>query len=313
MATGAAGPAGSAEGGASAGDRPPRDSLTAPALWRTWVPYLLVAPSVVYLAVFFASPMVQAFALAFTDADGSPGLASIEDMLADPRFWSAVGTTLLLLVLILPLQLALALAMALVVTSRLRASGLWLYVYLLPLGISELGAGIVWYSIFIEQGWLNSVLQGLGLLDKPYIWLDYQQPLQVIGAIVVAESWRSTSLIVIIMVAGLQAIPKDYLEAADVFHAGPWQRIRHVLLPLLRPTLRTALILRTVFAFEVFATVIALAGTGTTVLAIQANRTYTEFQNPHVASAYGLVILLLSLASVAVILLALPVRRGREE
>jgi multiple sugar transport system permease protein len=309
VAIGAAGP----DAAGAAGDRPPPDGATSPARWQRWVPYLLVAPSVVYLAVFFASPMVQAFALAFTDPDGAPGLASIESMLADPRFWSAVGTTLLLLALILPLQFALALAMALVVTSRLRGSAVWLYVYMLPLGISELGAGIVWYSIFIEQGWLNSVLQGLGLADRPHIWLDYREPLQVIGAIVVAEAWRSTSLIVIIMIAGLQAIPKDYLEAADVFHAGPWQRVRHVLLPLLRPTLRTALILRTVFAFEVFATVIALGGTGTTVLATQANRTYTEFQNPHVASAYGLVILLLSVASVAVILLALPVRRGRGE
>jgi multiple sugar transport system permease protein len=81
-----------------------------------------------------------------------------------------------------------------------------------------------------------------------------------------------------------------------------------VTLPLLRPTLRTALILRTVLAFEVFATVIALAGSGLEVLATRANRSYTEFQDPHLAASYGLVILALSVLSTVLFLVLLPVR-----
>lgn len=234
-------------------------------------------------------------------------------MLGDDRFWPAVWTTVILLVVLLPLQFALAMAMSMVITSRLRASGFWLYVFLLPLGVSELGAGILWYSIFVEQGWLNTVLQSVGLIDRPVIWLDYREPWRVIGTIVVAEAWRSTSLIVIILVGGLRAIPRDYLEAADVFHAGPWQRMRHVVLPMMRPTIRTALIVRTVLAFEVFATVIALGGPGTDVLATQANRAYTEYQDAHLASAYGLVILLVSLVAVGIVLVALPTRKERGE
>jgi multiple sugar transport system permease protein len=280
---------------------------------RRWVPYLLIAPSVVYLAVFFASPMLQAFGLAFTGTTGRFGLESIRAMLGDDRFWPSVLTTLLLLVVLLPVQFALALGMGLVVNARLRGSGFWLYVFLLPLGVSELGAGIAWYSIFVEQGWLNTVLQGLGIIDTPVIWLDYRDPVRVVATIVLAEAWRSTSLILIILVSGMRSIPRDYLEAAEVFHAGPWQKLRHVLLPLLRPTIRTALIVRTVLAFEVFATVVALGGTGTDVLATQANRAYTEFQDAHLASAYGLVILVVSLAAVAVILVSLPVRRERGE
>ncbi|MCF7549050.1 carbohydrate ABC transporter permease [Pseudonocardia sp. WMMC193] len=277
------------------------------------LPYLLLLPSVAYLVIFFASPMVQAFGLAFTSTTGEWGLTSLSAMVSDDRFWPAVWTTLILLVVLLPIQLALALAMSMIITGRLRGRGFWLYVFLLPLGVSELGAGILWYSIFVEQGWLNTVLQGVGLIDRPVIWLDYREPWRVIGTIVVAEAWRSTSLLVIILVGGLRQIPKDYLEAADVFHAGPWQRMRHVVLPLLRPTIRTALIVRVVLAFEVFATVIALGGTATDTLATQANRAYTEFQDAHLASAYGLVILVVSLVAVGLVLAALPARKERGE
>jgi multiple sugar transport system permease protein len=275
------------------------------------LPYLLLLPSVAYLLVFFVWPVAGGVLLAFTSQSGQLGLATIHQLLSDPGFWSSVTDTLIMLGLILPVQFALAIVMALLVNSRLAGSGLWLYIYLLPLGVSELASGILWYSIFTEQGWLNSILADLGVIHEPVIWLSYQRPLLLICTIVIAEAWRSTSIIVIILVGGLQAIPRDYLEAADVFYASPWQRFWHVTLPLLRPTLRTALILRTVLAFEVFATVIALAGSSLNVLATKANNAYTQFQEPHLAAAYGVLIMLLSLISAALFLALLPVRTER--
>jgi multiple sugar transport system permease protein len=271
-------------------------------------PYILLAPSVVYLVVFFIVPLLQGVRLAFTGPGGQWGLNTIHGLVNDPGFWSSVWNTLIMLALILPVQLVLALAMSLLVNSRLRGSGFWFYVYMLPLGISDLTSGIIWYSIFTQQGWLNSVLQDLGIIHHPFIWLSYQDQLLIIATIVVAEAWRSTSIIVIILVGGLQAIPKEYSEAADVFYASPWQKLWHVTLPLLRPTLRTALILRTVLAFEVFATVIALAGSSLSVLATKANNAYTQYQEPHLAAAYGILIMLLSLLSTALFLVMLPVR-----
>jgi multiple sugar transport system permease protein len=273
-----------------------------------WVPYALLAPSVVYLAVFFIVPLLQGLRLAFTGEDGHWGLNTVHGLLNDPGFWSSVWNTLIMLALILPVQFGLALAMSLLVNAKMRGSGLWFYVYMLPLGISDLTSGIIWYSVFTQQGWLNSVLQDLGIIHQPFIWLSYSRQLLIIATIVVAEAWRSTSIIVIILVGGLQAIPREYLEAADVFYASPWQKFWHVTLPLLRPTLRTALILRTVLAFEVFATVIALAGSSLSVLATKANNAYTQYQEPHLAAAYGILIMLLSLVSTALFLVMLPVR-----
>jgi multiple sugar transport system permease protein len=276
-----------------------------------WAPYALLLPSLAFLALFFASPMVQSFGLAFQDADGDWSLASIEAMVDDARFREALLTTLVLLAVLLPLQFALALAMALVVNARLKGAKLWLYVYALPLGISELSAGIIWFAIFTQQGWLNSLLEGVGLIDRQVIWLDFNREWLLVLAVVAAEAWRATAIMMIILVAGLQGIDRDYLEAAEVYGASPWQRLRRVILPLLRPAIRTALVLRAILAFEVFATVIAITGRGLTVLANEAYRSYTVLREEHVAAAYASLILVLSLASAIVLFVLLPLREER--
>src|SRR5204862_824326 len=108
---------------------------------------------------------------------------------------------------------------------------------------------------------------------------------------VLAEAWRATAIVLVILVAGLQVIPRDYGEAAEVFGATAWQRFRLVTLPLLRPSLQVALILRTILAFQVFAVAIALAGRNLPVLAEEAYRWYFDLRNPNVAAAYALLIM----------------------
>lgn len=273
-----------------------------------WVPYILLLPSILYLGIFFAVPMVQAFGLAFQDADNNWSLDSVRTMLNDQNFRNAFWRTLLLVVLIVPIQFLLAMSMALVINAKLKFSGLWLYIYAIPLGISELAAGIIWYAIFTQQGWLNSWLEALGIIDRPFFFLGYQNEGWLLLAVVLAEAWRATSIIMVILVAGLQGIPKDYLEAADVFGASGWQKITRVILPLLRPSLQVALILRTILAFQAFAIVIALAGQAMTVLSAEAYRWYQGYRDPHVAAAYAALILILSIASTVLFLLLVPVR-----
>ncbi|CAN5606432.1 sugar ABC transporter permease [soil metagenome] len=277
-----------------------------------WAPYVLLVPSLAFLAMFFAAPMVQAFGLAFQDTDGAWSLTSIRTMIDDARFITALRTTLILIVVIVPVQFTLAMAMALVINARLKWAGMWLYIYAIPLGISELAAGIIWLSIFDRQGWMNSILQDLGILDQQFVFLNYQEPFWLIFCIVVAETWRATSIIMIILVAGLQGIPRDFIEAADVFGATTWQKVRRVILPMLRPSVQVALILRTILAFQAFAVVIALAGSGTTVLSAEAYRWYYDIRNSNVAAAYAGLILLLSVISTVFFLWLLPTREEHQ-
>ncbi len=114
----------------------------------------------------------------------------------------------------------------------------------------------------------------------------------------------------VILLAGLQLIPRDYVEVAGVFGAGRWQTLRHVLLPLLRPSLQTALIIRTILAFQMFGTVVTLAGRQVPVMAGEAYFWYALYRSPNVASAYALLILL---SSAAITWLYLRLLRVREE
>jgi multiple sugar transport system permease protein len=279
---------------------------------RRWesLPYGLVLPTLAFLALFFAWPMVQSFELAFRE-QGHWTLEHVRTMRNDLRFEEALRFTLLLIAVIIPIQFVLALGMALLVNAKLRLRGLFLYIFLLPLAISDLAAGIVWSAIFTETGYLNTVLTRLGVIDVPYIWLNPLEKNQLLLAVVVAEIWRSTAFIMIILVAGLQSIPRDYSEAAEVFGAGYFQRVRHVILPMLKPSLQVALLLRIILAFEVFATVIAITGASTTVLAAEAWRWQESNQNANVAAAYASLILVLSLVSAAVVIRLL--RTPREQ
>ncbi|NLX11672.1 MAG: sugar ABC transporter permease [Chloroflexi bacterium] len=224
----------------------------------------------------------------------------VRRMFNDHNFWRALRTTLLLLVLILPLQFVLAIIMALVLQSQLKGSSILLYIYAIPLGISDLAAGLVWVSIFRQNGFLNTFLTEIGVLDSPYVFLSANNQEWMLAAIVLAEVWRATSIVMVIVVSGLQGIPRDYLEAGEIFGASLWQRLRHIILPLLKPSLQVALILRTILAFQVFAVVVAITGGRViTVLAYETYRWYdpgdSGFNNPNVAAAYAGFIMLISL------------------
>jgi multiple sugar transport system permease protein len=153
---------------------------------------------------------------------------------------------------------------------------------------------------------------GIGIIDQPITWQSAETQWLLIGCVLIAEAWRATSIIMIILVAGLQSIPREFLEAADVYGATTWQKVRRVILPMLRPSLQVALILRTILAFQVFATVIALAGTGLDVLAGEAQRWATDIDNDNVAAAYAGLILLLSLVSAVLFLVLLPTREEHQ-
>jgi len=260
----------------------------------TLLPYWLLLPSVVYLIIFFVLPLSHAFLLSFRTDDGQLTLEYFTRMVNDVNFLKALKNTFLLTIIIVPVQIATALAIALLINSGFRGSHLFLYICAIPLGISDLAAGLIWFSIFTGHGYLNSLLYSLGIFDKPFYFLSQGQLPWTFGAILAAEHWRATAIVLVVLVAGLQMISKDYLEAAEVMGAGRLQRLWYVILPLLKPSLQAALIIRTIFAFEVFAVVIALAGELVPVLASQSYWWYALYRNLHIAAAYGVLLMVLS-------------------
>lgn len=275
-----------------------------------WLPYALLLPTVGFLTVFFVYPMLQAFALSFRAPDGAITLQYFRAMFADTYFASAVRNSFLLTAMIIPLQVLLALVIALLINTRFRGHPWFLFVCAIPLGISDLAAGLIWSSFFTERGYLNLILQSLGFIDQPITFLTFERPAWLYGAIVVTEVWRATAIVMVILVAGLQLIPKDYFETADVFGASGWRKLWHVTLPLLRPALQTALIVRTILAFQLFATVIVMAGRIVPVMAGEAYFQYALYRNLNLASAYAVLIMVMSMT---ITILYLWLFRTKEE
>jgi multiple sugar transport system permease protein len=203
-----------------------------------------------------------------------------------------------------------ALAMAVLAQSRLRGRGFFLYVWSFPLAISDLAAGLVWLSIFTSHGYLNSALQDAHLIQHPIGFLDYNNVGGLILAVVLAETWRSISLVMVVIMSGIQSIPAELGEAAAIMGAGAWRRFTKVTLPLLKPTLQVGLMLRTTTAFQVFAVVLALTGSGLPVLATKTASWAYGARNYQMAAAYAVLLLLLSSLATMAYLTVLRTPKG---
>jgi multiple sugar transport system permease protein len=270
------------------------------------LPYLLLLPATAFLILFFLYPF-SLVAIESVTRDGEFGLANFAKMTSHWKFGQAFWNTLALAAIVVPIQLAMALAMASVVTKLQRGRSMILYIFAIPLGISDLAAGLIWLAILEQSGFLSSFLYGLGIVQEPILFLSYQTPWIIFAGIVLAEVWRATAIMMVILVAGMGLIPKEYGEAAEVFGATRWQRFRRVTLPMLKPSLQTALILRVILAFEVFAVVVALGGTQMPVLMSETYNWQFTLQDRGVAAAYAMVILGVSIAFTILILRILHV------
>jgi multiple sugar transport system permease protein len=270
------------------------------------LPYMLLAPATVFLCVFFLYPFLLV-AWESVTRGGAVTLDNYRTMFGHWKFPTTFWNTMALAGVVVPIQLALALSMASIVSKMEKGRSAVLYIFAIPLGISDLAAGLIWLAIFEQSGFLNSWLTALGIVDRPVTFLGYQSKLSLFIAVVIAEVWRATAIMMVILVAGMGLIPKEYSEAAEVFGAGPWKRFVKVTLPLLRPSLQTAIILRVILAFEVFAVVAALAGNNLPVLMGETYHWQFALQDRSVAAAFAMLILAISIGFTLFFLYALRV------
>lgn len=274
------------------------------------LPYLLLLPSTLFLCVFFLYPFVLVAWQAFVTETGEFTSDYFMEMATHWKFNTALINTLLLALAVVPFQIVLALYMATLVNGMKRGRDLILYIWTIPLGISDLAAGIIWLAIFEQTGFLNSLMQGLGFIEQPVGFLGYQNKGTIFVAIMLAEIWRATAIVLVILVAGMGLIPKEYYEAAEVFGASRWKQFTRITLPLLKPSLQTAMILRVILAFEVFAVVVALGGTNLPVLMGEIYTWQYDLRDASVAAAYALVVLAISIGFTLLIMWGLRTPRG---
>lgn len=259
---------------------------------RNWVPYLLFLPTLVFLAVFVGYPLIKTLGLIFIAESGKLSLGHFRRLVQDSTFWKSLKFTFLFLCAIVPLQVLIAFLLALFVNRRFKGYMTVLYIIALPLALSDVSAALLSYNIFASHGFLNKILLKLGIVETPILFFGLGMNIRAFWVIVLTEVWRATPLVFVILLAGLQVISKDYLEAADVFGFNRLQKFFHLTLPLVMPSLQSALLIRTLFAFQIFGVVWLLAGRDLPVLAGEAYYNQANLFNPPIAASYGFIIAL---------------------
>ena len=187
------------------------------------------------------------------------GLANYAEAAGDPRFWSAFGHTGLFVVATVTLELAGGLLLALMLNRLSRAAGLVRTAVLLPWAVPTVVGALVWRFLFDSPAGLVNALIGSAGLTPPTWFAD------AVAAwipLVLADAWKTTPFVAILLLAGLQNIDPTLFEAAAVDGAGPWRRFTGVTLPLLRPALLVAFLFRALDAFRVFDVVYVMTGGG---------------------------------------------------
>ncbi|GGW74914.1 MULTISPECIES: carbohydrate ABC transporter permease [Streptomyces] len=266
----------------------------------------MAAPAVVLLIVFLVVPVVLAFALAFTDArlvSPTParfvGLRNFRLLFDDPVFYKSLRNTAYFAAVVVPLQAGLALVLALLVNAKVRGVNFFRTVYFLPVVTSMVVVSLLWTFLYRQDGLVNRVISALtlGHVDGPD-WLG--NPDTAMPAVILMSVWQGVGFHMVIWLAGLQTIPAELYEAADLDGATRWHRFRHVTWPGLRATRTFVLVTITIAAFSLFTQIRVMTQGGpldsTTSVVYQAVHAGYDQQQTAYAAAISLVFFVLVLS-----------------
>ncbi|MBX6362467.1 MAG: sugar ABC transporter permease [Gemmatimonadetes bacterium] len=189
------------------------------------------------------------------------GLANYAEALGDARFWSALAHTAAFTVVSVAIELSLGLALALALNAAYRGRGLVRLAVLLPWAIPTVVCALLWRFMFdSESGVANAILAAVGVVPRGFVW--FIRPLAAWVPIVLADVWKTTPFVALLLLAGLQNIDPALYEAAMMDGARAGRRFTEITLPLLQPAILVALIFRTLDAFRVFDLIYVLTGGG---------------------------------------------------
>lgn len=213
-----------------------------------------VGPSLIPLLLFMVMPMLSSIGISFLNWNLlSPpkwvGLDNYSTLIHDGAFHAALLHTLYFIGGYLPLVFVGGLGLALALNERLKGIAWLRTVYFLPVVTSWVVVALVWQWLLNPQFGIVNYLLGLVGINGPGWWLD---PNWAMPSIILASAWKDVGFVFVIFLAGLQAIPEDYYEAAALDGAGRWSRFRHVTLPLLSPASFFVVVISLINNFQVF-------------------------------------------------------------
>jgi ABC-type sugar transport system permease subunit len=271
--------------------------------------WLLLAPSLLIMLGVTLWPIISTFILSFFNVPTGinqvrtfVGFGNYLEMLRDQTFWETIGRTLYFTVVSVGLELVLGLAIAQLIHSRPWGWQFLRFSLIIPWAVPTIVNGAMWRWIYsADFGALNGLLMQLGLIEHYIPWLTL--PNMAMNLVIVADIWHTMPFVALVLQAALATLPEDLDEAAAVDGANAWQRFWKIRVPLLRPAILVALIVRTVDAFRVFDIVYILTSGGPAYKTLTI--TYLTYLNSFAFGKQGIGAALSFLISAFTILMAL--------
>jgi multiple sugar transport system permease protein len=229
--------------------------------------FLIVLPALLVMLAIFIYPMAySAFTslhnldIAHSDRTEFVGLANYIKILQDEEFGRALRNTLVYVGVALPIEFCLGLIIALALATITRGRNILRTLLIIPMMLAPVAMGLMWKFMYNDElGIINHLLRSIGV-NRPPLWLS--DPEQALFSVIVVEVWATVPIFVLLLLAGLLSIPHDYYEAATIDGAGPIAIFFRVTLPLLKPVILVALLIRGMDAFRVFDIVYVLTKGG---------------------------------------------------
>ena len=218
------------------------------------VGYLFLLPDMLGLLIFLVLPALMALYVSMTDwqllgPEEFVGFNNYANILRDAKFWASLGRGARYAIGFVPVVYTLALGMALLLTRRSRATGFFRTIYFMPVAMSLVIAGVVWrFMLDPGVGLVNQTLRAMGLPTSR--WMGSVDT--AMYSVILPAVWKSAGYFMVILLAGIQDIPKAYLESAAMDGANRWEVLRHIIMPLLKPTSFFALVILTLGAVQAF-------------------------------------------------------------
>ena len=262
--------------------------------------YILVAPSIAVLLALSIYPLVHAVTLSLHTGLGANtrwSLGNFVRLASDQFFLSALGHTLVFATAALTLEFLLGLGLAVLLNSQFRGRGFFRAGLLVPMMLPTVVVGVVWRLMLNPNfGAVNGTLKGAGINTTTLTWTS--SPYLAMLSIIAVDVWQWTPFMFLILLAGLQAIPQEPYEAALIDGSSGWQTFRHVTLPLLKPAILVALLLRTMDLLRVFDQVFILTeggpGFATETISLYIYRTAFRFSDFGYGAAMSFVLLIIT-------------------